>query len=181
MKDMKIIPRPKVDEYSPSAKGYIDLVPQDGKILEHLAASVKTVKALVLTLPPKKLTYRWAEGEWTVKEILVHIMDTERILAYRALRFARNDATELIPYDHAKFVSFSGANERKTEEILKEFASIRRATLTLFNSLDEMVLTRAGMVNGKRVNVRGLVYMVLGHELHHLTSIRENYGIPENF
>ena len=177
---MKKIPRPKDDEYSPSAKSYIDLVPQDGKVLDHLAASLQTVKELVLLMPQDKLTYRFAEGEWTVKEILVHIMDTERILAYRALRFARNDATELAPYDHEKFVSFSGANKRKTEAILKEFASIRNATLTLFTGLHEAAFTRAGMVNWKRVSVRGLAYMILGHELHHLNSIKENYGKTDN-
>lgn len=173
---MKIIPRPKDDEYSPSAKSYIDLVPQDGKVLDHLAASFGTVKELVLSMPQEKLTFCWEDGEWTVKEILVHIMDTERILAYRALRFARNDATELGPYDQEKFVLASGANERKIEEILDEFFSIRNATLTLFTSLQKTAFIRAGVVNGKRVSVRGLAYMILGHEIHHLNSIRENYG-----
>lgn len=174
---MKKIPRPNDDEYSPSAKGYIELIPQDGKVLEHLAASVKKVKALVLTLPPKKLIYRWAEEEWTVKEILVHIMDTERILAYRALCFARNDPTGLAPYDQESFIAASGANDRKLGEILNEYTAIRNATLTLFFSLHNDALTRAGIVNGKRVSVRGLAYMILGHEMHHLESIRENYSV----
>jgi len=172
---MKKISRPEENEYSPSAKRYIDLVPQDGKVLQHLASSIEAVKQLVLAIPHEKLTYRFAEGEWTVKEILVHIMDTERILAYRVLRFARNDPTDLTPYDQESFVAASGANDRELGEVLNEYAAIRNATLALFFSLHKDALTRAGIVNGKRVSVRGLAYMILGHEMHHLESIRENY------
>lgn len=172
---MNKIPKPKSDEYSPSARPYIDLVPQDGKVLQHLASSIEAVKQLVLAIPQETLTYRWADREWTVKEILVHIMDTERILAYRALRFARNDPTGLTPYDQESFVAASGANDRELGEILNEYAAIRNATLALFSSLHKGALTRVGIVNGKRVSVRGLAYMILGHEMHHLESIRENY------
>ena len=172
---MKKIVRPEENEYSPSARSYIDLVPQDGKVLQHLTSNIEAVQQLVLTMPQEKLTCHWADGEWTVKEILVHIMDTERILAYRALRFARNDPTGLAPYDQEGFVAASRANDRELGEILNEYAAIRTATLALFSNLHKNALTRAGIVNGKRVSVRGLAYMILGHEMHHLDSIRENY------
>ena len=162
---MKKISRPEENEYSPSAKRYIDLVPLDGKVLQHLASSIEAVKQLVHAIPQEKLTYRWAEEEWTVKEILVHIMDTERILAYRALRFARNDPTGLAPYDQESFVAASGANDRKLGEILNEYTAIRNATLTLFFSLHKDALTRAGIVNGKRVSVRGLAYTFYGRKI----------------
>ena len=172
---MKMIPKPAVGEYAPYAMMYIDLLPDDGRVLQHLQDNLQTTIDFIHSLPAEKLTYRWAEGEWTIKEILGHIIDDERIYCYRALRFARNDPTELPGFEQDDYVTYSGANERDLAEILAEYTAVRQATITFFNSLAEEALTRAGVANGHLMTVRAAAYHLAGHELHHLHSIRENY------
>jgi uncharacterized damage-inducible protein DinB len=172
---MQIIQKPIEGEYAPYAITYIDLVPPDGLILKHLQDNLKSSRDLILAFPPEKLALRWKEGEWTIKEILVHILDTERIFSYRALRFARNDATELAGFEQDAYVPHSGANGRTGVAILEEYAAVRQATLALFSSLADEAYTRAGWVAGNRVTVRALAWMIAGHEIHHINSIRENY------
>ena len=172
---MQKIQKPNEGEYAPYAIMYIDLVPQDGLVLMHLQEALQSTQEFILALPPEKLTVRWKEGEWSIKEILVHIMDTERIFCYRALRFARNDATGLAGFEQDAYVPYSGANERDIAAILEEYKAVRQATLTFYESLDEEALVRAGLVGGNQVSVRALAWMITGHEIHHLNSIRENY------
>ena len=172
---MQKIQKPNEGEYAPYAIMYIDLVPQDGLVLMHLQEALQSTQEFILGLPPEKLTVRWKEGEWSIKEILVHIMDTERIFCYRALRFARNDATGLAGFEQDAYVPYSGANERDIAAILEEYKAVRQATLTFYESLDEEALVRAGLVGGNQVSVRALAWMITGHEIHHLNSIRENY------
>ena len=172
---MQKIQKPNEGEYAPYAIMYIDLVPQDGLVLKHLKEALQSTQEFILALPPEKLALRWKEGEWSIKEILVHIMDTERIFCYRALRFARNDATGLAGFEQDAYVPYCGANERDIAAILEEYAAVRQATLTFYESLDEEALVRAGLVGGNQVSVRALAWMITGHEIHHLNSIRENY------
>jgi uncharacterized damage-inducible protein DinB len=172
---MKIIPKPAAGEYAPYAIMYIGLLPDDGLVLKHLQDNLKLMIDFIHTFPPEKLTVRCAEGEWTIKEILGHIIDDERIYCYRALRFARNDPTELPGFEQDGYVIYSGANERRLEDILEEYTAVRHATITFFNSLADAALTRAGVANGHLMSVRAAAYHLAGHELHHLNSIRENY------
>ena len=172
---MQIIKKPNKDEYAPYAIMYIDLVPQDGLVLKHLQEALQSTQQFILALPPEKLAVHWKEGEWSIKEILVHIIDTERIFCYRALRFARNDASGLAGFEQDAYIPYSGANERDIAEILEEYTAVRQATLTFFNSLEEEALARAGLVGGNGVSVRAIAWMVAGHEIHHMNSIRENY------
>ena len=172
---MKFIPKPKTGEYAPYTIMYIDLLPDDGLILDHLQDNLETTIKFVRSLPEEKLACRHAENEWTIKEILVHIIDDERIYCYRALRFARNDATELPGFDQEEYVPYSGANSRELEEILEELASVRRATISFFSSLDEEALKRVGIGASKVMSVRAAAYHIAGHELHHINSIKENY------
>lgn len=169
------IPKPQPGEYAPYAIAYIDLIPEDGRLLQHLQENLQAASDLVLSIPAGKLTVPIAENEWTVKEILSHIMDTERVFCYRALRFARNDPTEQFPVDQDLFVKYSGVNARSIEELLAEYASIRLASLTLFSSFDEQAILRCGLVKGNNVSVRALAWLTAGHEQHHLDSIRQNY------
>jgi uncharacterized damage-inducible protein DinB len=173
---MKEIPKPIAGEFAPYASMYIDLLPNDNQVLSHLQANLQVMQEFILTFPPEKLTYRWAEGEWTIKEILVHIIDDERIYCYRALRFARNDKTELPGFEQDDYVTYSGANERTLADILDEYRAVRAATLTFFNSLEDNALTRSGVANGHVMSVRAAAYHLAGHELHHLNSIKENYS-----
>lgn len=172
---MKLIPKPQSGEYAPYAIMYIGLLPDDERVLQHMQDNMQAVFKLIRALPAERLTSRWAAGEWTIKEILGHIVDDERIYCYRALRFARNDPTELPGFEQDDYVIYSGANERGLEEILAEYAAVRQATLTFFNSLEERALTRAGVANGHLMSVRAAAYHIAGHELHHLESIRQNY------
>ena len=173
--DMKSIPKPKIGEYAPYASMYIDLLPNDGLILEHLHTNLENTLNFMRSLPEDKLASPFAAGEWTIKEILVHIIDDERIYCYRALRYARNDPTELPGFDQDDYVSYSKANERQLDEILEEFASVRKATITFFKSLDDDTLKRTGIGSGNIMSVRAAVYHIAGHELHHINSIKENY------
>jgi len=173
---MPKIQKPTAGEYAPYAIAYINLVPPDGLVIEHLQANLKSTPEFIRSFPPEKLAEPWKAGEWTIHEILVHILDTERIFSYRALRFARNDATALAGFDQDAYVPYSGANQRAISDILEEYAAVRQASLAFLNSLDEAALARSGLVDGNRVSVRALAWMIAGHEIHHLNSIRENYS-----
>jgi len=172
---MKKIEKPKAGEFAPYTMMYIGLLPDDGLILKHLKDNLKITKDFILSLPEEKLTYRYAEGKWTIKEILVHIIDDERIYAYRALRFARNDKTELPGFEQDDYARHSGANERDIKGILAEFAAVRKATISLFNGLDSQSLTRTGVASGNVMSVRAAAYHIAGHELRHINIIKERY------
>ena len=172
---MKLIPKPMAGEYEPYTIMYIGLLPDDGLILGNLRDNLENTVRFIRLLPKEKLTTRHAEGEWTIKEILVHIIDDERIYCYRALRFARNDKTELPGFEQEEYVPYSGANSRELEAIIEEFISVRKATITFFESLDEDALIRKGVGSGNIMSVRAAAYHIAGHELHHLNVMKERY------
>lgn len=174
---MKVISKPLVGEFPAYASMYIDLLPDDGNVLLHLKENLDQTKALVLSLSEEKLLYRYAEDKWTIKEVLVHIIDDERIYAYRALRFARNDKTVLPGFEQDDFARNSGANDRSIENILEEYEAVRQATITLFNGLEDRALLRSGVANNNSVTVRALAYHIAGHELHHINIIHSRYLI----
>jgi uncharacterized damage-inducible protein DinB len=172
---LKLISKPKPGEYAPYTTIYIDLLPDDGLILKHLQDHLENTTTFIRSLPEDKFNYRYAEGKWTIKEILVHIIDDERIYCYRALRFARNDKTELPGFEQDEYVPYSNANSRDIEEIVEEFTSVRKATITFFKSLDEEALKRKGVGSGNIMSVRAAAYHMAGHELHHINVIKERY------
>jgi uncharacterized damage-inducible protein DinB len=172
---MKLIPKPDVGEYAPYTIMYIGLLPDDRRVLSHLQNNLESTIKLIRSLPEQKRITPHAPGEWTIKEILVHIIDDERIYCYRALRYARNDKTELPGFEQDEYVPYSRANERDVEEIIEEFAAVRKATATFFNSLDDDALNRRGVRSGNVMSVRAAAYHIAGHELHHINSIQENY------
>jgi uncharacterized damage-inducible protein DinB len=170
-----MIPKPQEGEYAPYTIMYIGLLPDDGLVLQHMKDNLEIVRATVQDLSEEKLTTPCAPGEWTIKEILMHIVDDERIYAYRTLRFARNDATELPGFDQDLFTTHSGANQRSLTSIFEEYESVRLATLTLFDNFDDAALMRSGIASQRIMSVRAAAYHIAGHELHHLNSIRQNY------
>lgn len=175
MKAPRVIEKPAEGEYPTSAHIYIDLLPNDGLILKHLADNVKATREFILSLPEEQLLHRYAEGKWNIKEILGHLADDERIYVYRALRFARNDSTELPGFDQDEFARYSGANTRNVTDLLDELDLVRQSTIAFFESLDGAALLRMGVADGKRVSVRTLAYHIAGHELRHMNLIRERY------
>ena len=119
--------------------------------------------------------HRYAPGKWTIKEVLIHICDTERIFAYRALRIGRGDITPLPGFEQDDYVPVSQANSRSIKNILAEYESVRKATLTLFNSMPRQAFTHIGTCNNSPVSLRALAYMIAGHEMHHVAIIKERY------
>jgi len=147
---LRVIEKPGDSEYPAYAHIYIDLLPDDGLILQHLAENLEHTRNFVASLPEDRLLYRYAPGKWTIKEILNHLIDDERIYVYRALRFARNDVVELPGFDQDHYAQHSGANQRPIEDILDELTSVRRSTIAFFNSLDDVSLLRTGVADGNR-------------------------------
>ena len=174
---MRIIQRPASDEYPPYSEMYMKLVPVDGNVLTHLKNNLVALEKLIYSLPEEKLVYRYAEGKWTIKEILVHCIDDERIFVYRALRYARNDKTELPGFEQDDYVRYSDANTRELDNIFEEYETVRSATITFFNGLPEEAFMRSGRLTGNenRRTVRAIAYHIAGHELHHLNIIKEKY------
>lgn len=167
--------KPAEGEYAPYAIQYIALIPDGGALLTYLQETYDSAKAFFLSVPEEKLTSRYAEGKWTVKEILAHIIDTERIYAYRALRFSRNDETALAGFDQDSYVKFSHANERSLGDMLEELAAVRAATIALLKSFDADAMVRGGVANGRRMTVRAAAYILAGHQVHHVNIIKERY------
>ncbi len=171
---MTHFPKPTTG-FAPFYAGYMSLVPDDGNLPAHLAAVMAETDTLAGSLPPDKLTYRYAEGKWTVKDILVHLTDAERVFVYRAMRFARNDATDLPGFDENLFVENAGANTRNIASVMAEFAAQRAATIAFLNSLDTATWQRYGTANGAMNSVSGFMCVIYGHHRHHLNVFRERY------
>ncbi len=172
---MRKIEKPKAGEYPPYAEMYLKWVPGDGDLLKHLEDNFETTKKFIFSLPEEKLSYRYAPGKWTIREILVHIIDDERIYAYRAMCFARNEKTALPGFEQDDYIQNSNANERSIENIFREFEAVRKSTITLLDGLDDTALLREGTANGNKATVRALAYHIAGHELHHINVIRKLY------
>jgi len=119
--------------------------------------------------------YRYAEGKWTIREILIHLIDMERIYGYRMLRFARNDQTILPGFDADKYILLSNANARDISDLLNELEAVRYSTIALLNGFTDEALLQTGIMNGHPVSVRALVYHIAGHELHHMDIIKKRY------
>ena len=166
--------RPADHEYAPHYAGYIARVP-DGDILAQMERQMEETSAFLGQLEEARGAHRYAAGKWSIKEVIGHLADGERVFAYRALRFARADATPLASFDENAWVPQSGCDRRTLRDLAAEFRAVRMATLALAHSLTDEAATRTGVASGKTVSVRALIYMIAGHELHHLAILRERY------
>ncbi len=166
--------RPSADEFNPFYAGYVAQVP-DGDVVEALIGGAEIAAALLGDLDEATASHAYAAGKWTVKEVLLHCADAERIFAYRALRIARGDATPLPGFDENAYVPLSGAANRSIEDILDEFESVREATVTLFSGLPADAWTRRGTASNNAITVRALAWITAGHLLHHLGVIQDRY------
>ncbi len=181
MKQFRKILRPKNIEYPVYSQYYFDLVKTDNDILQELHDNYFKLKELIYSLPAEKLAYSYAENKWTIKEILVHNIDDERIFTYRALRYARNDRTPLHGFEENDYAKYAMAKERSLDNIFEEYWSVRLSTLLLFQNLPENSFMRSGSgidIDGEIKNqrtVRALVYHIAGHELNHIKVIKERY------
>jgi hypothetical protein len=166
--------RPGAGEYAPYYAGYVALVP-DGEILTLLRDQLAETEALLREFRAERGDHRYAPGKWSVKEIVGHVADAERVFAYRALRFARGDTTPLPGYEQDDFVRGGNFAARALPEIAGELRSVRMASITLFAGLSEEALLRRGHANGVEFSVRALAWIIAGHERHHAKIIRERY------
>ena len=168
------IGRPSPNEYSEYHQLYISKVP-DGQIMTILRDQLDEAITLFKTIPESKGDYRYEPGKWTLKEVIGHLSDGERIMAYRALRFARNDQTPLPGFEQDDYIPYSNSNECSLADLINEFATLRESTLTMFKNFSNDSWERVGTASGNRVSVRGMAYIIAGHLEHHLRIIREKY------
>lgn len=175
MIDKRISGRPQDDEFASYAKADIDYVTGDDAV-GTLREQARVVIELFGQFDDVQIAgRRYAPGKWTLKEILGHLCDDERIFAYRALCVARGDARPLPGFDENEYMASSNFESRTLVNLLAEYRIVRGATIALFDSLTEDAWRRRGIVNGYEASVRGLAFHVAGHELHHLRVIREKY------
>jgi len=164
----------KENEYNPYYQGYVEAA--GGKeLLESLNDGIASFTAFMEQLPENKLKYAYASNKWTVAEVLLHFIDTERIFAYRALRFSRNDLTPLAGFEQDDYVPTSNANNRSKQSILDEFISVRKATISLFENLDAPQLRTIGKASNSPMSVAAIGFICCGHQNHHVKIIQDNY------
>lgn len=166
--------RPAADEYAPYYGTYVAKV-SDGDIVATLRQQVRETMALVRAIPEPGAGYRYAEGKWSIREVLGHLSDAERVFSYRALRFARGDATPLPGFDENAFIAGARFDDRTLASIAAEFEAVRASTVALFESLVPAEWTRRGTASGKEMSVRALAWVIAGHELHHRAVLQERY------
>jgi len=166
--------RPKPGEYNPYYDRYISLIPGTD-IVGTLASQFPKTVALLSAHSEEDGELRYAPGKWSVKEALGHLIDTERIMAYRALRIARNDSTPLAGFEQDDYVRDGPYSELRLADLIEEFKAVRGATLALFRNLRAGDWTRQGVANKNDITVRALAYIIAGHELHHRNIIEERY------
>lgn len=144
-------------------------------LIEELEICLHDFIRFVQNLPMDKFDYRYAEGKWTIKEIIQHIIDTERILAYRALRISRNDSTPLPGFDENTYAVNTPANTRSLQDLLTELSAVRHSNLLLFKSFSEEQLLSKGIASDQPISVRAIGFMIIGHQKHHQNVFLEKY------
>ncbi|WP_298540509.1 DinB family protein [uncultured Aquimarina sp.] len=161
-------------EYNPYYGVFIDQA-ENANIVTGLQQSKQKFIDFVNAISDEKLTYAYAEGKWTVAEVLQHIIDTERIFSYRALRFARNDKSPLIGFDQDEYVPNSNANNYSKKEFIEDFEAARNNSIGLFKSFTQNMLTEIGEASGSPMSARAAGYILSGHQKHHLNVIKDRY------
>ena len=165
----------KPEEFAGHFATYINQVSSEYSLVEELEISVHRLIKFVQNIPLDKFDYRYAEGKWNIKDILQHLIDAERIFAYRSLRFARNDKTALASFEENDYVDEASASKRSIQDLLTELAVVRQATLSLYKSFSDDELLRIGIASNNPMSVRALGYVIIGHQNHHQRVFQERY------
>ena len=168
------VARPESSEHSPYHERYISLV-AGNDIVGTLESQRRQTLILLSGRDESEGDFRYAPGKWSVKEVLGHVCDTERIFAYRALRIARGDRTPLAGFEQDDYVRNGPFATRQLPDLIEDYIAVRRATLTLYRNLNEPAWTRRGIVNNNEISVRALAYITAGHELHHRRILEQKY------
>ena len=168
--------KPSNEEFPAYFGKYIDLV-SEGSLEDTLIKQLKDTSAFLSNMSETQANYRYATGKWTLKEVIGHITDTERIMSYRVLRISRGDRTPLEGYDDEQYVKEAAFHSRSLPDLLKDFSTVRQSTVSLVRSLPGDVWSRKGIANNNEISVRALAYIIAGHELHHVKIIKDKYVI----
>jgi hypothetical protein len=163
-----------VNEYADFYSRYIQAL-ENVQLIEELEIAVHDFIRFVQNIPMDKFDYRYAEGKWTIKEIIQHLIDCERVFGYRALRISRNDKTPLPGFDEDDYVVNTDGNLRSIQDLLTEMAVVRQSTLSLFKSFSQEQLLRIGTASDKEVSVRAIGFIIIGHQKHHQNIFQERY------
>jgi hypothetical protein len=170
------IPPPEADEYAPFYAGYVALV-REHDPLGLLKRQVPVLRSVCTGMQDAEALVRYAPDKWRIKEVLGHLSDTERVLAYRLFRISRGDATPLSGFDENAYVEAAGFDQRPVRGLLAEFESVRAGTLRLIESIPPEAWTRHGAANGVPVSARALLFILAGHVEHHFGVLRARYGL----
>ena len=166
--------KPTSGNFPPYFQKYFDKV-SENNILDALQNSLKSHTEYYNSIPESKGDYAYAEGKWSIKEVLCHIIDTERIMAYRALRFSRGDNQALPGFDQDLYIQHADAGKRSLASLIEEYKLVRAATIALYQSYSPEQLDREGHANAYTATARGLGFMMAGHDLHHVSVLKERY------
>jgi hypothetical protein len=168
--------RPAADEYEAYYEPYVSRV-TESDLLEAMAKQSETTASLLASVAERDAARAYAPGKWTIKQLVGHLCDSERVFSYRALRFARTDTTPLPGFEEKLYAETAASDARTLADLAAELLAIRRSTLALFRGFEAAAWTRRGTANQKPVSVRALAYIILGHERHHLGVLRDRYGV----
>ncbi|MBD7971204.1 DinB family protein [Paenibacillus sp. Sa2BVA9] len=169
-----MIIRPGKNEYSPLVKKYIDLVPE-GNIISILRKQSEENISILNKLTEENANFRYAPDKWSIKTVIGHIADVERLFSYRILRIARSDVRELPGYDRDIFAEMSSYDSLPLSKVLNDYDAVRNSTASLIDNLPEEAITRVGEFNDHTFSVRAIVYIIAGHETHHINIIKSKY------
>jgi len=168
--------RPDASEYAPFYHGYVEAVPE-GDIVELLRSGGQELVDAIGRIPEDRGGFRYGPEKWSIREVLGHLIDAERIFAYRALRVGRGDHTPLASFDENEYVKTAGSDARTIADLVRELRAVRETTVMLFASLPDDAWGLRGVASGKDVSLRALAYITAGHARHHLRILRERYAI----
>jgi uncharacterized damage-inducible protein DinB len=174
---MTTISRPQADEFGQFYAGYIQRVPDGADIFELLRHQPDELRSILQSISDSEAGMRPAPSEWSVKEVLGHICDSERVFGYRTLRFARGDSTPLPGFDQDEFVKGTDFNQRTLTDLLDEFAAQRQANVLCFQVLTAEEINRRGVASNNTMSVRALLYVMAGHVMHHVESLKTDYKV----
>ena len=163
-----------INEYADFYKSYIEAL-DNVELIEELEICLHEFIKFVRNIPMDKFDYQYQDGKWTIKEIIQHLIDSERVFGYRALRISRNDKTPLPGFDENSFVDNSNGKDRSLQSLLTEMAVVRQSTLSLFNSFSQEQLLNIGIASNKEVSVRAIGFIIIGHQKHHQKIFSEQY------
>ncbi|MFT3894013.1 MAG: DinB family protein [Anaerolineales bacterium] len=172
---MKIFTSPTSDEYAEFYAGYVQRATARGDVLAALPKQIEEIRAVLGSLSDEQALFRDAPQEWSIKEVMGHLNDVERVFSYRLLRVSRKDATPLPGFEQNDFVREAGFDSCSLEDLIQEFEFLRRANILAIGNMKEDALLFRGTASGFPVSARALVYMLVGHVDHHLTSLHEKY------